>query len=169
MNSPQSNAWQNKHTYSRMASLWSYPWQEQIHSMYEATRTSLAKLHIMLRICQKYFIAKVEQDWVMLWHSKIAKNCRNRSITTIATKHPTELLQNMHESLWSIKFTWQQNNSRQGLEKSLSQKSEILRGLLCMLVLVTTGIKKIHGVHHWKDGMAYNKTHVELMPIRCTD
>ena len=38
-----------------------------------------------------------------------------------------------------------------------------------MLVLVTTNIKKIHGVHHWKDGMAYFKTHVELMLKRCTD
>ena len=55
------------------------------------------------------------------------------------------------------------------LEKSLSLKSETLRGLVCMLVLVTTEITKIHGIHHWKDGMAYNKTHVELMPIRCTE
>ena len=55
------------------------------------------------------------------------------------------------------------------LEKSLSQKSETLRGLVCMLVLVTTETKKIHGIHSWKEGMAYNKTHVELMPIRCTD
>ena len=38
-----------------------------------------------------------------------------------------------------------------------------------MLVLVTTEITKIHGIHHWKDGMAYNKTHVELMLIICTD
>ena len=55
------------------------------------------------------------------------------------------------------------------LEKSLSLKSETLQGLVCMLVLVTTEITKIHGIHHWKDSMAYNKTHVELMPIRCTD
>ena len=55
------------------------------------------------------------------------------------------------------------------LEKSLSLKSETLRSLLCMLVLVTTEITKIHGLHHWKDGMAYFKTHVELKPIRCTD
>ena len=55
------------------------------------------------------------------------------------------------------------------LEKSLSLKSETLRSLVCMLVLVTTEITKIHGIHPWKDGMAYNKTHVELMPIRCTD
>ena len=55
------------------------------------------------------------------------------------------------------------------LEKSPSLKSEILRALLCMLVLVTTEITKLHGLHHWKDDMTYNKTHVELMPIRCTD
>ena len=35
--------------------------EEQIHSMYETTTTTLAKLNIMLTICQKYFIAKVEQ------------------------------------------------------------------------------------------------------------
>ena len=54
-------------------------------------------------------------------------------------------------------------------EITKSLKSETLRGLVCMLVLVTTEITKIHGIHHWKDGMAYNKTHVDLMPIRCTD
>ena len=56
------------------------------------------------------------------------------------------------------------------LEKTLkSLKSEILRDLLCMLVLVTTEVTKIHGLHHWKDGMTYFKTHLELMPKRCTD
>ena len=55
------------------------------------------------------------------------------------------------------------------LEKSLSLKSEILRGLLCMLVLVTTEIINIHGLHHWKYGMAYFKTHAELMLKRCTE
>ena len=82
----------------------------------------------------------------------------------------TEHLQNMHGSLCSIKFTWQNNNSRQGLggiTKSL--KPETLRSLVCMLVLVTTEINKIHGIHLCKDGMAYNKIHVELMAIRCTD
>ena len=48
-------------------------------------------------------------------------------------------------------------------------KSASLGRLLCMLVLVTTEITKIHGIHHGKDGMGSNKTHVELMPIRCTD
>ena len=55
------------------------------------------------------------------------------------------------------------------LEKSLSLKSETLQSLVCMLVLVTTEITKVHGIHLCKDGMAYIKTHVELMPIRCTD
>ena len=54
-------------------------------------------------------------------------------------------------------------------DRNYSLKSETLRGLVCMLVLVTTKITKIYGIHHWKDGMAYHKTHVELMPIRCTD
>ena len=52
------------------------------------------------------------------------------------------------------------------LTKSL--KSEISRSLVCMLLLVTTEITKIHGIHLYKYGMAYIKTHVELMPIRCT-
>ena len=76
----------------------------------------------------------------------------------------------MHGSLCRIKFTWQPNYSRQRLrEITKSLKSEILRGLLCMLVLVITKITKIHGLYHWKDGMAYFKTHVELMLKRCTD
>ena len=67
----------------------------------------------------------------------------------------TEHLQNMHGYLCSIKFTWQQNYSRQGLrEFTESLKSETLRGLDCMLVLVTTEITKIHGINHWKDGMS---------------
>ena len=59
--------------------------------------------------------------------------------------------------------------SDKDLEKSQSLKSETLRDLVCMLVLVTIEITKLHGIHHWKYGMAYNKTHVELMAIRCTD
>ena len=54
-------------------------------------------------------------------------------------------------------------------DNTKSLKSETLWGLVCMLVLVTTEITKIHGIHHWKDDMAYNKRNVELMPIRCTD
>ena len=37
-----------------------------------------------------------------------------------------------------------------------------------MLVLVTTKITKIHGIHSCKDGMAFIKTHVELGIIACT-
>ena len=48
-------------------------------------------------------------------------------------------------------------------EITKSLKSETLRGLVCMLVIVTTEITQIHGLHHWKDGMAYFKTHVEPM------
>ena len=45
--------------------------------------------------------------------------------------------------------------NRLGLgEITKALKSETLRSLLCMLVLVTTEIIKIHGIHHWKDGMA---------------
>ena len=54
-------------------------------------------------------------------------------------------------------------------EITKSLKSETLRSLVCMLVLVTTEITKIYSIHHWKDGMAYNKTHVDVMSIRCTD
>ena len=39
-------------------------------------------------------------------------------------------------------------------EITKSLKSETLWSLVCMLVLVTTEITKIHGIHHWKDGMA---------------
>ena len=46
--------------------------------------------------------------------------------------------------------------------KFKSLKSASLSKLLCMLVLVTTKITKIHGIHPCKDGMAYFKTHVEL-------
>ena len=68
--------------------------------------------------------------------------------------------------------TWIHSNkitADKDLEKLLSLKSETLRSLVCMLVLVTTEITKIHGILHGKYCMAYNKTHVELILIRCTD
>ena len=37
-----------------------------------------------------------------------------------------------------------------------------------MLVLVTTNIRKIHGIQPFKDGMTFFKTHVELRIIACT-
>ena len=45
---------------------------------------------------------------------------------------------------------------------------EIIITVLCRLVLVTTNITKIQGKHPCKDGMTYNKTHVELRIIACT-
>ena len=36
-----------------------------------------------------------------------------------------------------------------------------------MLVLVTTKITKIHGIHPCKHGMAFYKTHVDLRIIAC--
>ena len=75
-----------------------------------------------------------------------------------------------HESNILIYYTRETKlyaESYDAMNKSL--KLETLRSLVCMLVLVTTEITKIHGIHPWKDGMAYNKTHVELMPIRCTE
>ena len=50
----------------------------KIHIMYETTTTSLAKLNIMLTICQVYFIAKVEQDLDMLGKSIIANSGMDR-------------------------------------------------------------------------------------------
>ena len=166
MHSLQSNAWKTKHTYTKMACLWSYPWQEQIHSMYWSTTTSLAKMNIMLRICQKYFIAKVEQDWVLHNYKQGREwiNYNNRYKTSLMNISKICMYLYVASSLHGNKIT-----ADKDLEKSLSLKSETLRSLVCMLVLVTTEITKTHGIHPWKYGMAYNKTHVELMPIRCTD
>ena len=54
------------------------------------------------------------------------------------------------------------------LDKLLSLKSETLRSLVCMLVLVTTKITKIHGIHPYNYNMAYIKTNVELRIIAYT-
>ena len=80
-----------------------------------------------------------------------------------------EHLQNMHGSLCSTSLHGNKITADKDLEKLLSLKSETLRSLVCMLVLVTTDITNIYGIHLCKDGMTYNKTHVDLMPIRCTD
>ena len=45
-------------------------------------------------------------------------------------------------------------SSLHGNKITADKDLDILRSLLCMLVLVTTEITKIHGLHHWKDGMA---------------
>ena len=63
---------------------------------------------------------------------------------------------------------WHNNKIRIKRQGSKSLKSALPITLLCKLVLVTTNITKIHGKHPYKDGMAYNKTHVELRVIACT-
>ena len=47
-------------------------------------------------------------------------------------------------------------------------KSAISQSLVCMLVLVTTLITKIHGKHLCKEDMAQIKTHVDINLIGCT-
>ena len=86
--------------------------------------------------------------------------------------YKTSLLNISKRSMDLSVDTWIQGNKITAvtdLEKSLSLKSETSRGLVCILVLVTTEITKIHGIHLCKDGMAYIKTHVDLILIRCTD
>ena len=60
-------------------------------------------------------------------------------------------------SLHGIKIT-----SEQGLKSATS------RGLVYMLVLVTTLITKIHGKNLCKEDMAEFKTHVDINLIGCT-
>ena len=69
--------------------------------MNEATTTSLAKLNIMLTICQKYFIAKVEQDCVIRWHSIIANKAEMDQLQQYLQNILTEHLQKEHGSLCS--------------------------------------------------------------------
>ena len=64
---------------------------------------------------------------------------------------------------------WHSEITVQGLSgNAKSLKSALTNAPLCKLVLVTTHITKIHGLHLWKDDKAYNKTYVELMGISCT-
>ena len=64
---------------------------------------------------------------------------------------------------------WQYEITDQGLSgNAKSLKSELTSAPLCKLVLVTTHITEIHGLHLWIDGKTYNKTHEELGGITCT-
>src|SRR4051812_46887927 len=75
----------------------------------------------------------------------------------------TDHAQIMHGSLGNNRNTWHENNSSQGLsENTKSLKSATSSDLVCMLVLVTTWITKIHGKILWIGNMAYYKTHVGL-------
>ena len=63
---------------------------------------------------------------------------------------------------------WHNDKIRTRTRNSKSLKSALPVALLCKLVLVSTHITKIHGLHLWKDDKALNKTYVELMGISCT-
>ena len=69
----------------------------------------------------------------------------------------------MHGSLYSIICL-------HGIKITVEQglKSATSRSLVYMLVLVTILITKIHGIHLYRDGMAYIKTHVDINFIGCT-
>ena len=79
----------------------------------------------------------------------------------ILTDHP----QKRHGSLGNNKNIWHNNKNR---TRTLRNSKSLKSTLLCMLVLVTTKITKIHGEHPCKDNMALYKTHVELRIIECT-
>ena len=66
-------------------------------------------------------------------------------------------------NIWPYEITAQ---GLSGIAKSL--KSELPSAPLCKLALDTTDIKKIHGLHLWKDDKTLIKTYVELMGIACT-
>ena len=86
--------------------------------------------------------------------------------------YKTSLLNISKRSIDLSVATWIHSNKITAVtdcEITKSLKSETLRSLVCMLVLVTTEITKIHGIHLCKYGMAYIKIHVELILIRCTD
>src|SRR3954471_21124754 len=75
----------------------------------------------------------------------------------------TDHAQIIHGSLRNIMNIWHRNNKSQGLsEITKSLKSATSTPLLCMLVLVTTEIRKIQTKIPWIVDMAYNKSHVEL-------
>ena len=171
MHSLQSNAWQTKHTYSKMECLWSYPWQEQHHSMHGSIATSSEKSLNMSTICQDSLYSKSRSS---LSHAIALHNCKqwqewinNKNIYKTFLLNISKICmdRSVASSLHGNKITTDQGLSE--IAKFL--KWETLRSLLCMLVLVTIEITKIHGLYQWEYGMAYFKTHVELMPKRCTD
>ena len=62
--------------------------------------------------------------------------------------HALKLLNNVAVSLLTLSLQGIKITAEQGLKSATS------RGLVYMLVLVTTLITKIHGIHPWKDDMA---------------
>ena len=72
-------------------------------------------------------------------------------VQNILTKHT----QNKHGSHCRHMDTWQQNNSSNRQQNSKYLETETSRSLVCMLVLVTTEIKKINGIHLYKHSKFY--------------
>ena len=93
----------------------------------------------------------------------ISKICMDLSVASSLHGNKITADKDLEKNLSEGTFLY---GKRREITKSL--KSETLRVLVCMLVLVTTEITKIHGIPLYKDGVAYNKTDVELMHIRCT-
>ena len=94
-------------------------------------------------------------------HGRIENNCIYKTSLMNITKRSIDL--SVDTWIHSNKITAETDSE---IIKSL--KTETSRSLICMLVLVTTEITKIHGIHLCKYGMAYIKTHVELLLIRGT-
>ena len=70
----------------------------------------------------------------------------------------------MHGIDGSIKLIWQHQVTVTDLGKiTKSQKSATSSSTLHKLVLVTTRHIKIHGLHHYKDGMNMILKHVDMM------
>ena len=100
------------------------------------------------------------------WHARVLHNCKkrhgwlehNHMFKTSLLKYLKICLDlSVATCLHGIKIT-----AEQGLKTATS------RSLVCMLVLVTTQITKMHVKHLYKEDMAQFKTHVELILLRCT-
>ena len=135
--------------------------------MYGSTTTT-GKIEYHVNILPEIFYSKSR---ARLSHAMALHNCKQgqewinyNSIYKISLLNISKICMDL-----SVASSLHGNKITADRQRKYSLKSETLRGLVCMLVLVTTEITKIHGMHLWKDGMACNKTHVELMPIRCTD
>ena len=102
-----------------------------------------------------------------LSHARVLHNCKQRhgwiehnniSKTSLLNMLKIGMDHSVATRIHGIKIL--SGKKTQKISKSL--KSATLRELLCMLVLVTTKITKIHGIHPCKDGMTYFKIHVGL-------
>ena len=70
----------------------------------------------------------------------------------------------MHGIDGSIKLEWHHNVTVTDLEKiTKSQKSATSSSTLDKLVLVTKRHIKMHGLHHFKDGMNMLLKHIDMM------